>query len=113
MPAYAAFLQGQQQHAQHPQHQDQDARSPEARGSGAAPGPPRASSAPGAAPSWQDVPLSTKQNYFHTFPLPSRCVGGKAGGLGAADFVHCSSGSSGAPTLWARNVFDELAVCAR
>ncbi|KAL4442730.1 hypothetical protein ABPG77_006724 [Micractinium sp. CCAP 211/92] len=112
VPAYAAFLEGQQQHAQHPQHQQQDARGTEARGSAAAPGPPHAGGA-GAAPSWRDVPFSTKQNYFHAFPLPSRCVGGRAGGLGAADFVHCSSGSSGAPTLWARNVLDELAVCAR
>ena len=57
------------------------------------------------------LPLTTKDNYHRRFPLPERCAGGGLGG--AADFAHCSSGSSGAPTWWVRNAWEELAVCAR
>lgn len=118
VPAYAAFLQDQQQqHKQTPtqeqqQEQQQGAPCSEADGAAAAQATPPARGAAAAA-SWQGVPFTTKQNYFHAFPLPARCVGGPSAGLGATDFVHTSSGSSGAPTLWARNVFDELAVCTR
>ena len=85
------------------------------RGSGAAGSQPDCTAADAEQPSapcysWQDVPFTSKQSYFHRWPLPQRCTGGT---IGAADFVHCSSGSSGQPTLWARNAFDELAVCAR
>ncbi|EFN53493.1 hypothetical protein CHLNCDRAFT_36451 [Chlorella variabilis] len=85
------------------------------RGRGAAGSQPDCTAADAEQPSapcysWQDVPFTSKQSYFHRWPLPQRCTGGT---IGAADFVHCSSGSSGQPTLWARNAFDELAVCAR
>ncbi|KAL4424238.1 hypothetical protein ABPG75_001539 [Micractinium tetrahymenae] len=135
VPAYAAFLEDQQRHSQQQQQQQAEAQGKEA-GSLAA---PAAASRAAPAESWQAVPFTTKQNYFHAYPLPARCMGGRssdarsssrasdggvsastaaagggpAAGLGAADFVHTSSGSSGAPTLWARNVFDELAVCTR
>lgn len=56
------------------------------------------------------IPYTTKDSYYHRYPLQERCL---KGCLSAADFVHCSSGSSGRPTYWARNAFDELEVCAR
>ncbi len=61
-------------------------------------------------PAWDQVPFWTKEQYIQRYLLPERCTGGS---LAAADFVHESSGSSGQPTLWARNCFDELAVCDR
>ena len=75
--------------------------------------PPEAAEAAeaSACQTWEAVPLSSKQNYVQRHPLEQRCAGGAL--PGAADFVHCSSGSSGEPTLWARNAFDELAVCTR
>jgi hypothetical protein len=77
-----------------------------------APSPPTAAPAAAAAcHTWQAVPFSSKQNYVQRYPLEQRCAGGALPGAG--DFVHCSSGSSGEPTLWARNAFDELAVCTR
>lgn len=127
VPAYATFLADQQQQAQQMQQrqqgQQEGTQACKEAGS-ASPAPGRISAGPAAAvPSWQGVPFATKQSYFHAFPLPTRCLpssggtasaaGGQAAGLGSADFVHASSGSSGAPTLWARNVFDELAVCTR
>jgi phenylacetate-CoA ligase len=56
------------------------------------------------------VPFTTKRNYYHRYPLAERC---QRGSLAAAHFLHSSSGSSGKPTYWCRNAFDELAVCAR
>ncbi|GBF88388.1 hypothetical protein Rsub_01100 [Raphidocelis subcapitata] len=53
------------------------------------------------------IPFTTKANYFHAYPLSQRCWGGR---LAAADFVHFSSGSSGAPTSWARSADDEAEV---
>ena len=77
-----------------------------------APSPPTAAPAAAAAcHTWQAVPFSSKQNYVQRYPLEQRCAGGALPGAG--DFVHCSSGSSGEATLWARNAFDELAVCTR
>lgn len=45
------------------------------------------------------IPFTAKESYVRRFPLPQRCQGGS---LAAADFLHCSSGSTGAPTYWAR-----------
>jgi phenylacetate-CoA ligase len=80
---------------------------------GSANAPPAATSGAAAAAcqTWEAVPFSSKQNYVQRYPLEQRCAGGAL--PGAADFLHCSSGSSGEPTLWARNAFDELAVCTR
>ena len=47
------------------------------------------------------VPLVEKSNYLNKFSLPERCIGGSIF-PGSIDFVHVSSGSTGAPTFWAR-----------
>lgn len=60
--------------------------------------------------SWDQVPLLTKDAFVQFRPLAQRCAGGQ---LGAASFVHQSSGSSGEPALWARSLWDELDVCTR
>jgi phenylacetate-coenzyme A ligase PaaK-like adenylate-forming protein len=59
------------------------------------------------------VPYTSKENYHRAYPLEARCQrGGMGGSSGGAEFVHVSSGSSGQPTPWARNVWDELVTAA-
>eukprot|EP00128_Syssomonas_multiformis_P009832 Colp12_sorted_trinity150504_noHs@14304 len=55
------------------------------------------------------VPLVNKANYIKKYPLAARCVNGD---ISVVDFMHTSSGSTGEPTVWARNQCDEL-VTAR
>jgi phenylacetate-CoA ligase len=59
---------------------------------------------------WQRLPLMTKAEYFHRYPLPALCRGGE---LSACDMVAVSSGSTGEPTFWPRTLADELAVASR
>lgn len=56
------------------------------------------------------LPLTTKANYHHRYPLPERC---RAGDLSSSDMIAASSGSTGEPTFWPRFFTDELAVTAR
>lgn len=56
------------------------------------------------------LPLTTKDNYQRKYPLPARCRDGR---LDGCDMIAVSSGSSGAPTIWPRNLDDELHVAAR
>jgi len=63
-----------------------------------------------AADDWRRLPLMTKAEYFHRYPLPDLCRGGE---LSACDMVAVSSGSTGEPTFWPRALVDELAVASR
>jgi len=56
------------------------------------------------------LPLTTKQNYHHRYPLAERC---RAGDLSTSDMIAASSGSTGEPTFWPRFFTDELFVAAR
>lgn len=63
--------------------------------------------------SFDSVPYTSKENYHRAYPLGARCQrGGMGGSSGGAEFVHVSSGSSGQPTPWARNLWDELVTAA-
>src|SRR5262245_11135534 len=42
------------------------------------------------------LPLTTKENYHHRFPLAERC---RSGELSSSDMVAASSGSTGEPTF--------------
>jgi len=59
---------------------------------------------------WRRLPLMTKADYFHRYPLPELC---RDGDLAACDMVAVSSGSTGEPTFWPRELADELAVASR
>ena len=56
------------------------------------------------------LPLTTKANYHHRYPLAERC---RTGDLSSNDMIAASSGSTGEPTFWPRSFTDELAVAAR
>jgi phenylacetate-CoA ligase len=69
--------------------------------------------APEAVASYEDfrrLPLTTKPNYMHAYPLPDRCRGGN---LAACDRVAVSSGSTGTPTFWPRSLADEADIALR
>lgn len=53
------------------------------------------------------LPLMTKDGYVRAYPLTQRCRDAK---ITHADTVAVSSGSTGNPTVWPRNVEDELGV---
>lgn len=53
------------------------------------------------------LPLMTKDNYIRAFPLSTRC---RHGNLSNAEMFAVSSGSTGQPTVWPRNLHDELVV---
>jgi phenylacetate-CoA ligase len=57
---------------------------------------------------WRQLPLLTKDNYINKFPLHKRVAG-----QGRVLQQHCSSGSTGKPTFWARDENDELASAHR
>ncbi len=59
---------------------------------------------------WRRLPLMTKADYFHRYPLPELC---RDGDLAACDMVAVSSGSTGEPGFWPRALIDELAVASR
>ncbi|MBF6457880.1 phenylacetate--CoA ligase family protein [Nocardia puris] len=56
------------------------------------------------------LPLITKENYHHRYPLPDRCRGGD---LTECDVIAVSSGSTGTPTYWPRTSEDEAAATRR
>lgn len=56
------------------------------------------------------LPLTTKANYHHRYPLAERC---REGDLSESHMVAASSGSTGEPTFWPRAFVDELSVSAR
>jgi phenylacetate-CoA ligase len=60
--------------------------------------------------SFRRLPCVTKQNYIQRHPLPDLC---RSGRLDACDMMAVSSGSTGAPTFWPRNVADELNIVTR
>ncbi|GMH45775.1 hypothetical protein BSKO_13738 [Bryopsis sp. KO-2023] len=55
------------------------------------------------------IPIVNKENYFRQYSISDRCWDGN---LSGADFMHCSSGSSGTPQLWPRNAQDEITIAA-
>jgi len=59
---------------------------------------------------FRELPLTTKANYHHRYPLAERC---RDGALSSSDMIAASSGSTGEPTFWPRFSTDELAVTAR
>lgn len=59
---------------------------------------------------FQQLPLMTKANYMHAYPLPARCFGGT---LSAADRIAVSSGSTGTATFWPRSARYELDIALR
>ncbi|WP_046468789.1 phenylacetate--CoA ligase family protein [Allosalinactinospora lopnorensis] len=56
------------------------------------------------------LPLLSKENYHHRYPLPQLCRNGR---LDGCDMIAVSSGSTGRPTFWPRFLTDELGVAAR
>ncbi|WP_062981999.1 phenylacetate--CoA ligase family protein [Nocardia anaemiae] len=62
------------------------------------------------ATAFQQLPLTTKANYHHRYPLPERCRGGD---LASCDLIAVSSGSTGTPTFWPRTAADEAASTRR
>ena len=54
---------------------------------------------------FQRVPFTDKKNYIRTYPLEKRCWDGN---LHSANILAMSSGTSGAPTFWARGGFQEF-----
>ncbi len=62
------------------------------------------------AESFRALPLVTKDNYMRTYPLPTRCRGGR---LQDCDMVAVSSGSTGTPLPWPRAMCHELDIAFR
>jgi phenylacetate-CoA ligase len=56
------------------------------------------------------LPLLTKRNYIHAYPLPARCRGGTMLGC---EMIAVSSGSTGKPLAWPRSIEHELEVTTR
>ena len=59
---------------------------------------------------FQQLPLTTKDNYQRQYPVSQRCRDGR---LDRCDMIAVSSGSTGQPLYWPRSLTDELAVTAR
>jgi len=59
---------------------------------------------------FQGLPLMTKQNYMRAYPLTDRCHDGD---LARCDMLAVSSGSTGMPMIWPRNVTHELDIANR
>jgi phenylacetate-CoA ligase len=59
---------------------------------------------------FHQLPLTTKDNYIRRYSLPNLCHEGR---IEACDFVSASSGSTGAPTFWARRIEDEVDIATR
>jgi phenylacetate-CoA ligase len=59
---------------------------------------------------FQQLPLTTKQNYLQCHALADLC---RAGQLAACDMIAVSSGSTGQPTFWPRSLSDELQIATR
>jgi phenylacetate-CoA ligase len=56
------------------------------------------------------LPLTDKESYYRRYPLAELCRGGR---LEDCDMIAVSSGSSGMPTIWPRNVADEFDIARR
>jgi phenylacetate-CoA ligase len=68
---------------------------------------------PSAIQSWSDfqqLPLTTKENYLRQQPLAQLC---REGQLEQCDMIAVSSGSTGQPSFWARSLPDELQIATR
>jgi phenylacetate-CoA ligase len=59
---------------------------------------------------FQQLPLTTKQNYFQRYSLTQLC---RDGNLESCDMIAVSSGSTGQPSFWLRSVSDELQIATR
>lgn len=59
---------------------------------------------------FRGLPLMTKQNYMHVYSLTERCRGGD---LSGCDMLAVSSGSTGTPMIWPRNISHELDIAYR
>jgi phenylacetate-CoA ligase len=62
---------------------------------------------------WQDfqqIPLTTKDNYLRQYPLAQLC---RHGQLDQCDMIAVSSGSTGEPSFWTRTLIDELEIASR
>ncbi len=59
---------------------------------------------------FQQLPLTTKDNYLRQYPLTALC---RAGQLEGCDWIAVSSGSTGEPSFWARSLTDEWQIATR
>ncbi|GAB4377247.1 MAG: phenylacetate--CoA ligase family protein [Elainellaceae cyanobacterium] len=59
---------------------------------------------------FQQLPLTTKENYLKQYPLAQLC---RQGQLESCDFIAVSSGSTGQPSFWARSITDEFQIATR
>ncbi|WP_132122899.1 phenylacetate--CoA ligase family protein [Actinocrispum wychmicini] len=59
---------------------------------------------------FQRLPFTTKDTYQRRYPLPQLCRDGR---LDGCDMIALSSGSSGTPTIWPRDLGDELHIADR
>ena len=59
---------------------------------------------------FQRLPLMTKQNYMRTYSLVERC---QSGDLSRCDTLAVSSGSTGTPMIWPRDITHELDIAYR
>jgi phenylacetate-CoA ligase len=59
---------------------------------------------------FQQVPLTTKQNYLQQYSLAQLC---RQGELASCDMIAVSSGSTGQPSFWLRSVADEFQIATR
>ncbi|BBL70440.1 phenylacetate--CoA ligase family protein [Methylogaea oryzae] len=59
---------------------------------------------------FQRLPLTTKPNYMHAYPLAERC---RQGRVESCERIAVSSGSTGTPTFWPRSLKDEYDVALR
>ncbi|MBW4680928.1 MAG: phenylacetate--CoA ligase family protein [Microcoleus vaginatus WJT46-NPBG5] len=59
---------------------------------------------------FQELPLTTKENYLRRHSLAALCRNGK---LESCDLIAVSSGSTGTPTFWPRFITDEFQIASR
>ena len=59
---------------------------------------------------FQQLPLTTKQNYLQHYSLAQLCRNGQ---LERCDMIAVSSGSTGQPSFWSRSLADEFQVATR
>jgi phenylacetate-CoA ligase len=59
---------------------------------------------------FQNLPLTTKENYLRQHDLASLC---RHGQLEQCDMIAVSSGSTGQPSFWPRSLRDELQIATR
>lgn len=59
---------------------------------------------------FQQLPLTTKQNYLQQYSLAQLCRNGQ---LESCDMIAVSSGSTGQPSFWLRSVADEFQIATR